>query len=387
MLSREVRIIWIFVFTVFFAFNAKSQKTSNVSFYRHYQGTFDTTMRITVDLFSKDGIVKGHYYYFFPEPGTDTIFHYGKTIDVEGKIEDNNLILHEFSNTESNFSGKINKNNAISGTWVRNAKEKPIPFKIQEDYSKGSLPFKCYTLTDQRYLFKKDHNRENAPKTKISLFLLFPDLNNNNRLKDSIDLLISSFIDDTSMIISDRVLFMENVTFNFFDRYHNATDGIEDISSAASFFNWEKIISMEILYNENNILTLKFEKYANTGGAHGIMMTQYAVFNTALEIRLRPDDIFREGYKPQLDNILDTKLRKLNGLKSDEKLKEAGFFLDKVVSTDNFFINNDGIGFFFNVYEIAPYSTGTTMLFIRFEELKSLLNPNHPFTWIKKNQN
>ncbi len=387
MCTRAIRLFGMLMFIFTAVLNSFSQKSSNTSFYRHYKGTFDTSMQITADLFSNNGIVKGYYYYFFPEPGTDTVYHYGKTIEIDGSIMDNSIVLHEFSNTESSFTGIIKKDHSISGTWVRNAKEKPIPFEMSEDYGKNSLPFKSYVLTNQRYLIKKDHKKEGSPKATINLSLLFPDLKSSDRLNDSLDLLITQVVADTPMIVSDRELFMQNVIFDFFDRYHQATSGIEDIAASAASFNWEKNISMEIIYNENNILSLKFEKYGYTGGAHGIKIMQYAVFNTALKKRIRLDDIFTEGYKPQLDKILETKLRKLNGLKQDEKLKEAGFFMDQIESSDNFFINNDGIGVFFNVYEIAPYSTGTTTLFVSFDELKNLLKPNHPFTWIKKNQN
>jgi len=93
-------------------------------------------------------------------------------------------------------------------------------------------------------------------------------------------------------------------------------------------------------------------------------------------------DFFVEGYEERLNAMLNKKLRKLNGIKDDEKLKDAGFFIDYVEYNDNFYINNDGIGFFYNVYEIAAYATGTTELFCTFREVKELLNKNHPFTWI-----
>ena len=97
--------------------------------------------------------------------------------------------------------------------------------------------------------------------------------------------------------------------------------------------------------------------------------------------------IFKENAKDEIDNILDLKLRKLNGLNSEESLREAGFFVDKMEWSENFFINNQGIGFFYNVYEIAPYASGTTELFIPFTEITEFLKPNHPFNWIKKHEN
>lgn len=366
--------------------SVSSQPMPSQSFYKHLTGTLDTTMQLTVDLFSHNGDISGYYYYYFSEPGNEHILHYGKSIPVKGTITGSEIILNEFSGNSSTFKGFIDSENKISGKWVRKEYEEPISFKIQEDYSKGSLPFIYYSQTYQENLNIETSVPNYKPAAKINLVLLYPDLKNGNPLKDTLDFFITQFLINSKESISSPKLLLDNISDDFFASYFTATEGIKDISSSASL-NWEKNLSMDIRHNENNIVSIKFEKYAYTGGAHGISITEYAVCDLAKKKKLTLMNIFKENAKGEVDQILDTKLRKLNGLNSEESLREAGFFVDKVEWSDNFFINNQGIGFFYNVYEIAPYASGITELFIPFIEIKDLLVPNHPFQWIKEHEN
>jgi hypothetical protein len=382
MTSREVKIFWLFVFSIIAATNAAAQKNNSTSFYRHFTGKLDTSMHITLDLLSQNGKISGFYYYYFPEPGNNKVFRYGKTIPVQGNIDGNVVGLTEFSTEGSSFNGVFNSKNKITGTWQRNPDEKSIPFSVTEDYSGGSLPFSYFTLSGTRYLNKGEHAQKNSPKARISLVLLYPDLPHKNPLKDSLDFLITKYLHVDTVPFKNPELLLENITFDFFDSYYRATDGIEDISKTSSF-NWEKNITMEVYYNENNIVSLKIEKYAFTGGAHGINITQFIVCDLKQQKLIDLKDIMKENYKVQLDNILNEKLRKMNGIKPDENLKESGFFADRIESSENFYINRDGIGFYYNIYHIAPFSAGTTELFLTYNELREILNSNPSFFWNK----
>ncbi|MCD4731069.1 MAG: DUF3298 and DUF4163 domain-containing protein [Bacteroidales bacterium] len=386
MYGKRLFVYSLLFYLVSVTMGVSAQPMPSHSFYKHLTGTLDTTMQLTVDLFSHNGDITGYYYYYFPEPGNEYILHYGKTIPIKGTITGSAIILNEFSGEGSSFKGFIDSENKISGTWERKEHEKSLPFKIQEDYSQGSLPFIYYSQTYQENLDIETSVPNYHPAAKINLILLYPDLQKGNPLKDTLDFFITQFSTNKKELISSPKLLLDNISSEFFKSYFAATEGIEDISSSASL-NWEKNLSMDIRHNENNIVSIKFEKYAYTGGAHGISMTEYAVCDLTKKEKLSLKDIFKENAKDEIDNILDLKLRKLNGLNSEESLREAGFFVDKMEWSENFFINNQGIGFFYNVYEIAPYASGTTELFIPFTEITEFLKPNHPFNWIKKHEN
>ena len=64
-----------------------------------------------------------------------------------------------------------------------------------------------------------------------------------------------------------------------------------------------------------------------------------------------------------------------------ESLKGKYFFLnDKFVLPERFYINDLGLVFLYNPYEIKPYSEGTTKLIIPFSALKGIAKQNSILT-------
>lgn len=352
-------------------------------FYKHYTGILDTNMRLTMDLYSQNGKITGYYFYSFEIKGERGEYHFGKTIPLAGTLDGDRLILHEYNNTDSKFTSNVDKNHNIVGNWQRRTYEDPIPFSLEEDYKIGSIPLICINKSDVHVLDLPDVPKISRPSAKIDLLLLYPPKTVNQQLINAIDLSMASFILNDSLSIGDPELLVENITFDYFESYREATDGIPNIETTSSF-NWLKKLTMEVLYNENSLLTLKFNKYGYTGGAHGVNIARFRVFNLRENKPVELSDIFIKDFEEELNSILDKKLRKLNGVLPEEKLEESGFLVDKIVFNDNFYMNNDGIGFFYNVYEIASYATGPTELFCTFYDLKNILRPDHPFFWVSE---
>jgi hypothetical protein len=94
------------------------------------------------------------------------------------------------------------------------------------------------------------------------------------------------------------------------------------------------------------------------GGAHGMYGTDYRVFdrNTARLVTL--SDIADAGRLSDLREAVVEELRKKFELREDERLTDAGFFEDDIALTENFFLSEDGIGFHWNPYDVAPYVFG-----------------------------
>ncbi len=378
--DHKVKTVGILILFVAFTMHATAQKSCGTSFYRHFTGKLDTLMRITLDLFFEEGKVTGSYYYYFPEPGNNKAYYYGKTIPVHGFMDGDKFTLTEFAEGGSRFNCILANKTKITGTWQQKESAKMIPFSFTEDYSNGSLPFTCYSLKSKSYLKKGRSAEKNSPKAEIKLMLLYPDLPDNNPLKDSLDFFITKYLYADTVPFKNPELLLETIASEFFDSYHEAFDGVK-INDGDESFNWEEIVSMDICYNERNIVSLKVDKYAYTGGAHGIMISQYIVCDLNQNRHLMLKDIMQENYESSLNVLLNAKVRKLNGIKPEENLKESGFFDEQIGTSENFYINKDGIGFYYNLYHIAPYSAGTTEIFLTFNELKEILDPNSGFFW------
>ena len=351
--------------------------------YKHFTGTMDTNMFVSLDLVAKNNNITGFYYYYFSIPGQTDSYQYGKTIPFEGTLVGDRLSINEYGDKSSAFTGTVDKTWNISGTWKRREYEDPIKFNLTEDYSNNSLSFESYFLSRKQKINTTDPTIDKVPFAKVEISMLYPAKKINAVLKDTLDRIITQFMLNQSEIIKSPELLMENIVFDFFGSYIEATDGIEGIEHFASF-NWEKKFKMGVKYNEQNVLSLSFDKYGYTGGAHGILIRRYEVLDMKNTNHLNLDDIFIEGFETSLELLLDKKLRKLNGILDSESLRDAGFLVDEVPVSDNFYVNNDGIGFYYNVYRIAPYAAGPTELFISFYELQKILKPSHPFSWIKK---
>ncbi|HEY9114603.1 MAG TPA: RsiV family protein, partial [Bacteroidales bacterium] len=52
--------------------------------------------------------------------------------------------------------------------------------------------------------------------------------------------------------------------------------------------------------------------------------------------------------------------------------------VDSISPNRNIYVNGNGIGFLYNSYEIAPYSTGATNVFLEFSQIKDLLRRGTP---------
>ena len=358
------------------------QSQNEKSFYKHYRGNLDSNMFISCDLISQNGMVSAYYYYYFENPASTDSYLYGKTIPLEGNIIGSEITLREFNNEESRFKGDINPDGNITGTWQKKPTDKAIPFELTEDYSKGSTPLNCFKLDDEHILLQGDEAEKNSPKAKINLFIIYPGNSNGDALRTGMDTIITKFLLNKKQSITSPQKLLEKIRDSYFDSYIKSTEGIENINSSTAF-NWEKNTVMDVLYNENHLLSVKFKKYINTGGSQGLMMNKFFVFNTGDNTRIKLKNLFSETSLLAIDEILDTKIRQMNGIMPDEKLSDVGFFIDRIQHTENFFLNNDGIGFFYNVYEIAPYTIGTTELFIPFNEITDLLIQDHPIEWIE----
>ena len=60
-----------------------------------------------------------------------------------------------------------------------------------------------------------------------------------------------------------------------------------------------------------------------------------------------------------------------------DSLLEKGFFnIEDIVPNNNFYLNEEGIHYAFNQYEIAPYVMGEINVTVPYSDLEDILLPN-----------
>lgn len=165
---------------------------------------------------------------------------------------------------------------------------------------------------------------------------------------------------------------LEFVAAEYFENYIEAN---EKIHGEGMSFNWTKIARQNVVFNEEYLLCIEFSNFAFTGGAHGLLINKYKVVDLTNGKLIGLKDIFKQNSAEKLKLILNNQIRIKHELPANKKLSAAGFFTDTIQPTENFYIMRSGIGFYYNNYEIAPYSAGHNDVFITYDALREILDP------------
>ena len=151
--------------------------------------------------------------------------------------------------------------------------------------------------------------------------------------------------------------------------------------SQESWYAYYESSSNEILYNKCNLLSYTVSVEYYTGGAHG----GYGYNNHVLYLKTGEEvdetDIFIEDYQDSLAHLLVYSLAMDNNLTNLEELENIGFFnIEEIYPNGNFYLDENGITYTYNVYEIAPYALGKTDIFLSYEKIRHILKKDSPIT-------
>jgi len=139
---------------------------------------------------------------------------------------------------------------------------------------------------------------------------------------------------------------------------------------------WFKDVAIRVLPQWENYLGLQYTFIDYAGGAHPNSGVIYKNYN-AKTLQLQTlDSLLKPGAKTELTKIGEQVFRKNEKLTATQNYDN--YFFDKgiFVLPENFRLSQSGITFLYNAYEIKPYASGRTELYIPFEEIKHILQPN-----------
>jgi hypothetical protein len=365
----KIKNIFILIF-VFTSLALMSQQTaSNKLFYGRFEGVIGENIHITANIIRLFDKISGNYQYRFINE--DNEMHFGKTINIDGNVNLDNTDLKEFGQDAFTFSGVLNEE-SYKGTW-KTPDDKELDFSMKAYYPIGTLPFDIFYLHSEDKLVS---DNTKSPIAEIELTLIFPE----NKyfqagIVDSVKHIIANSFFGKDFYNPKPDSMLTHFETEYFNTYKKQN---ADWFTNGASFNWQKMISMSIIYNSNYLLCVEYLKYAYSGGAHGMTNIAYDIINLNAGSSLSYKDIFKEDTYDSLTVILTQKLRKDYSIPNNVSLKDAGFFVENIEPNHNIYISGNGIGFLYNSYEIAPYSTGQTNVFLEFDEIKGLLNSDTP---------
>lgn len=144
-------------------------------------------------------------------------------------------------------------------------------------------------------------------------------------------------------------------------------------NDAEAWFAYTQELRAKPLCDNPQCLVYRVDKHEYRGGAHGMYSIHYLNFDATDGRRLVLKDVFRPDTEGALTERLLQRLMEKSGCRTTDELEEQGLLMgtDLYVSP-NFRLGADSIYFLYNVYEIAPYSTGAIELALAHTEVADL---------------
>lgn len=142
-----------------------------------------------------------------------------------------------------------------------------------------------------------------------------------------------------------------------------------------AWYSYYKTIESHVQLCTGRLLVYRSHTEEYTGGAHGIYLTYFANFDLHTHKLLQIEDIFVEGYREKLTGLLWEKLMADNKVVSRQEAEELGYgTTGELEPTNNFYLSKEGITFYYNIYEIAPYAMGAIEISLPWNMLKEIKN-------------
>ncbi len=346
------------------------------NFSKHYIGTINKNIPISVELTKLDTSFYGNY--FYKKVGIPLKLN--GLIDVKNKFE-----LKEYNNKEKLtgiFEGEITKNGNLRGTWYTADRKKKFPFELKEDNSE-SLACEYYAKKSTKYL-KDNHG---YPSISHDFSMFYPVRGATEAgLKGVQKLINAAYFNKDDVIGRTPYKSITNkINAEIVDYVKFEADFDENIGEAF-MYTWEYQHTLQVDYNQDNIFCFDVSFYEYTGGAHGIFGTSLYVVDLKTGKTIELDDIFVGNYQKRLLKIIEKQLREDYCSETAKDLIDCGFFDNKIPITENFTIDREGIHFIYNVYEITPYAMGAVSVRIPMKEIKPLLGRSSIVRRILKKQ-
>ena len=245
----------------------------------------------------------------------------------------------------------------------------------------GSLEFDSIQVNKTVHLFG------DPPKPACNLLINFayPSKSSDELLKDTLDkYFIAACFGDKYMGEKPQEV-VKQYTETYISEYRRDLEPMyledekdkENESSVGAWYSYYKGIESHVQLYEKNLLVYRINYNEYTGGAHGIYMTTYLNFDLGLMRPLRLDDIFVGDYQEPLTDLIWNQLMADNGAKTRAELEDMGYgSTGEIAATENFYLNKDGVTFYYNVYDITPYAMGPVVVSLPFQMLEHMLGSN-----------
>jgi len=144
--------------------------------------------------------------------------------------------------------------------------------------------------------------------------------------------------------------------------------------------SYTKEIESDVIFDEANLISYQLKGIEYSGTDTTSVIYENLLFDLTDGRKLSEEDIFKEGYKGELNKMLTEQLLKMNRVTTVGELQDLGYWgAADIAANDNFYVDTDGITYTYNPGEYADSKLGVLNIRIGYDHLLSadiLRNPS-----------
>ncbi len=130
---------------------------------------------------------------------------------------------------------------------------------------------------------------------------------------------------------------------------------------------FESVVNYNVTYNRDCTLSLYFDRYEYTGGAHGMTVRYSDTWNLQDGRRIELGEIY-PAYASEITDIIiaeiATKMHSGEGWYFEDYEKNVAEYFNP----QHFYLKSAGLVVYFQLYEIAPYASGIPEFMIPYSD-------------------
>ena len=248
--------------------------------------------------------------------------------------------------------------------------------------TENDIKLDSIVISERYYLLGDSTN----PYCSIESAFIFPSDYKDKEILDKLNLyFINSFFGEDTVSATPKEAMDKYLQKYITDYKELESDFITETSitgekpSQESWFAYYESSSNEILFNKSDLICYSVSIEYYTGGAHGGHGYNNHVLYLKTGESVDESDIFIDDYHNDLAQLIVDAIASDNNITNPEELEGMGYFnVKEIFPNNNFYLDENGITYTFNEYEIAAYFIGRIDAFLPYEKIRHLLREDSP---------
>lgn len=242
----------------------------------------------------------------------------------------------------------------------------------------GALEFDSIRVNETSHLFGDTAK----PAYNLIVRFTYAAKSSDIKLRDSLNsFLVSAFFGDKYINMKPEEA-IKKYTEKYINDYRNDLEPMykkdeqeqEEGMNLEGWYSFYRSVEGSVKNYFKHLLVYRIDYNEYTGGAHGIYMATFLNMDLHTLSLVRLDDLFANDYKEALTDLLWNQLMADNKVKTRQELEDIGYATTgELAPTENFYLTPQGITFYYNVYDIAPYVMGPIEITLPYEIMQHLL--------------